>query len=176
MSSTDRYVDWLIYLPLALAGLFGLITLFGSWRRTLTLAMLSFAALVIAAQHNAFLAATLQQMIGQSSFTPQAWNALTFGGSVIVISVLLNVIFRALWKPTSSWQSPGFIGLLWGVIGAGIGWLIGVVLLPALFVLMPTIAYDAPSDLLTKLRVTLRLINTWLTPWVSGNVTFLGID
>ena len=120
----------LLKLPLYLVGIFWLAGLLGTWRRAVTCLIFSYVALIVACQHNAFVAdmGLMSALAGQAS--PIQKSALGFALSLVIVFIVLFILFRIMWVPTQQpSQSQGTINKLGQSILTGIaGWALGVML------------------------------------------------
>jgi hypothetical protein len=154
-------VEYLVWLPVMLACLGGIIGWAGSFGHGVRLLLFSYGATVIAVQHSQIVASIVALFI----------EIDTIPFIVIVVGVMLvafigwEIAFHVLWRPAPAhggfWRRSG--GLLCGLVA---GWGLGAMLhlaLNALNLTDNTVLYTQPAYALL-LRETLNLVQMGISP------------
>jgi len=173
-------IDFLGILPAGLAVLLGLIGLTGRWRRVFGYLLCAYAALVIAAQHNAFLAGLAEKAL-DPDVEPTIVSAAVFVGALIALFVGLLILFGIVWRPTQEEKAAGpkkrrFLGRLIGAaLCAAAGWALGaMVALAGLTIAMESReTADVARTLgaqFEMLRATAGVVGPALKPWLPGSL------
>jgi hypothetical protein len=162
----------LLVFPITLAFVFWFAGLVGSWRRTITCLVFSYAALIIASQHNAFVADMQLLSVLASEANRVQKCALGFALSMIAIFIVLCVLFTIMWGTATKRPLSGALSrLAQSTLTAIAGWTLGVMLAISLVTLendpvsFPGVGSEIRlyADVVTKTsQVTISLITPWL--------------
>jgi len=116
----------LSYMPIILGGLAWLVSLYGSIWDVLHHLAFTAIAVILALQHRMLLTGLVRGVLGirdPGALPP----AIVTAASMVIIYITLWGLYRVLWQPalTRSSTSNGLLKLFYSLIGAGIGWTFG---------------------------------------------------
>ncbi|NLS80075.1 MAG: hypothetical protein GXY76_22775 [Chloroflexi bacterium] len=176
----------LFSLPFLLVGVFWFIGLLGTWRGAVASLALSYAALIVACQHNSFVAGTELVSALSSGAGPVQRSALAFALSLCAAYLGLQVLFAVAWGPAKRASARGCMQrLAQSMLTSVAGWVLGVMLAASIVMSQTgdTWLPDAGAEVvlyreavMKTTRATVGLVLPWLSdapplflyPWESA--------
>ena len=149
----------------------------GTWRRVIIISLFSYAALIIAAQHNATISGTglMQSVVGESEALRR--SALAFVISLVIVFIGLHVLFTIVWgeDSQSTSEESGLVRAAKGIVTGIVGWVLGAMLLSSIIVFLTegssSSSPEEPeiSSSTNIIRETSEIAIKLVEPWVPSS-------